>query len=153
LQVVTNSLPIASMVAGHPGTDLVLIGGYVYPRTGVAMGPLAIAALASLRVRYVFLGAAGVMPDGIYNSNTILVDTQKQMMTVAQDVVVVADHTKFGKLSLSRLCGLNEIGQMVVDTGLTNDQRQMLRRSGVELVQAASGTSEWTGTSAIRGSI
>ena len=93
------------------------------------------------------------MPDGIYNSNTILVDTQKQMMTVAQDVVVVADHTKFGKLSLSRLCGLNEIGQMVVDNGLTNDQRQMLRRSGVELVQANSGNGEMTVTTAIRGNL
>jgi DeoR/GlpR family transcriptional regulator of sugar metabolism len=85
----------------------------------------------------VFLGAAGIMPDGIYNSNTILVDTQRQMMAVAQDVVVVADQTKFGKLSLSRLCGLNEIGRLVTDNGLTNEQRQMLRRSGVELVQAS----------------
>jgi DeoR/GlpR family transcriptional regulator of sugar metabolism len=144
LQVVTNSLPIAAMVAGHPGTDLVLVGGYVYPRTGVAMGPMAIAALASLRVRYVFLGAAGIMPDGIYNSNTILVDTQRQMMAVAQDVVVVADQTKFGKLSLSRLCGLNEIGRLVTDNGLTSEQKQMLRRSGVELVQASIVTNEMT---------
>ncbi|MEI7923793.1 MAG: DeoR/GlpR family DNA-binding transcription regulator [Planctomycetota bacterium] len=154
LQVVTNSLPIAAMVAAYPGTDLVLIGGYVYPRTGVAMGPLAISALLSLRVRYVFLGAAGIMPDGIYNSNTILVDTQRQMMAVAQDVVVVADQTKFGKLSLSRLCGLNEIGRLVTDSNLVNDHKQMLRRSGVELVLAAGlSANEMTGLMTNRGTL
>ena len=43
VQVVTNSLPIAQLLASSQQTDLILIGGYVYPRTGVAMGPLAIA--------------------------------------------------------------------------------------------------------------
>ncbi len=35
--------PIAQLLASSQSTDLILIGGYVYPRTGVAMGPLAIA--------------------------------------------------------------------------------------------------------------
>jgi len=151
LQIVTNSLPIASLVTGQPGTDLVLIGGYVYPRTGVAMGPMAIAALAELRVHHVFLGAAGIMPDGIYNSNTILVDTQRQMMKVAQNVVVVADRTKFGKPSLSRLCGLNEIGRIVTDSDLNDDQRAMIRRAGVELIPAGPGIERTPGM-AMRGS-
>jgi len=142
IQVVTNSLPIASLVTGHPGTDLVLIGGYVYPRTGVAMGPMAITALSELRVHHVFLGAAGIMPDGIYNSNTILVDTQRQMMKVALNVVVLADRTKFGKPSLSRLCGLNEISRIVTDSGLAEDQRAMIRRVGAELITARPEISE-----------
>lgn len=149
LQIVTNSLPIAAMVSGHPETDLILVGGYVYPRTGVAMGPMSIAALQSLRVRYVFLGAAGIMNDGIYNSNTILVDTQRQMMSVAQDVVVVADRTKFGRLSLSRLCGLNEIGHFVTDSGITSDQKNMIRRAGINLIQAIS--QDFSGITAVRG--
>lgn len=151
LQIVTNSLPIATMVSGHPETDLILVGGYVYPRTGVAMGPMSISALQSLRVRYVFLGAAGVMPDGIYNSNTILVDTQRQMMSVAQDVVVVADQSKFGKLSLSRLCGLNEISHLVTDNGLSGIHRQMLRRAGVELIESKG--QDTMGFSAVRGNV
>ena len=34
LQVVTNSLPIAQLLASSKAIDLILIGGYVYPRTG-----------------------------------------------------------------------------------------------------------------------
>ena len=40
LQVVTNSLPVANLFASNITTDLVLIGGYVYPRTGVSLGPM-----------------------------------------------------------------------------------------------------------------
>ena len=40
LQIVTNSLPVANLFASDMQTsDLVLSGGYVYPRTGVALGP------------------------------------------------------------------------------------------------------------------
>src|SRR5262245_65867803 len=39
VQVVTNSLPIANLFANRRDTDLVLLGGYVYPRTGVALAP------------------------------------------------------------------------------------------------------------------
>jgi hypothetical protein len=39
---------------------------------------------------------------------------------------------------------LNEIGRLVTDNGLTSEQKQMLRRSGVELVQASIVTNEMT---------
>ena len=40
LQIVTNSLPVANLFAANANNDLVLIGGYVYPRTGVVRGPM-----------------------------------------------------------------------------------------------------------------
>ena len=59
LQVVTNSLPIAQMLSANKSIDLVMIGGYVYPRTGVALGPLAIEMMRNIRVRKSVLGAGG----------------------------------------------------------------------------------------------
>src|SRR5579863_2241934 len=48
LQVVTNSLPVVNLLANQPQIELVIIGGYVYPKTGVALGPLATAALSNI---------------------------------------------------------------------------------------------------------
>ena len=118
VQVVTNSLPIAQLLASSQQTDLILIGGYVYPRTGVAMGPLAIATMQGIRVRKAILGAGGIVADGIYNSNLLLVETERQMMACGQEVMIVADHTKFGRLALARLCGLDEVHRLVTDPGL-----------------------------------
>src|SRR5271157_3352830 len=136
LQVVTNSLPIAQLLASSQQTDLILIGGYVYPRTGVALGPLAITTMESIRVRTAILGAGGVVAEGIYNSNSLLVETERQMMSCGQQVMIVADHTKFGRLALARLCGLDEVDQVVVDSGLSEESRAMLEGAGVPIHEA-----------------
>jgi DeoR/GlpR family transcriptional regulator of sugar metabolism len=137
LQVVTNSLPIAQLLASSQQTDLILIGGYIYPRTGVALGPLAIATMQTIRVRTAILGAGGIVAEGIYNSNSLLVETERQMMSCGQEIMIVADHTKFGRLALARLCGLDEVDQIVVDSALTDHDRSMLEAAGVAIHEAA----------------
>nr|WP_303652695.1 DeoR/GlpR family DNA-binding transcription regulator [Paludisphaera mucosa] len=131
VQVVTNSLPIAQLVASSPQTDLILIGGYVYPRTGVALGPLAIAMMQGIRVRKSILGAGGIMADGVYNSNLLLVETERRMMACGQEVVIAADHSKFGRMALARLCGLDEVTRLVCDARTPENQRKMIEAAGV----------------------
>jgi DeoR/GlpR family transcriptional regulator of sugar metabolism len=133
VQVVTNSLPIANLLASSVENDLVLIGGYILPRTGVATGPLAVAAMQDIRVHKTIMGAGGIVAEGVFNANSLLVETERQMMRCAQEVVLVADHSKFGRLSLSKLCGLGEIGTMVVDSGLSDSYRAILDDAGVDL--------------------
>jgi DeoR family fructose operon transcriptional repressor len=133
VQVVTNSLPIAQLLASSPQTDLILIGGYIYPRTGVALGPLAIATMQGIRVRTSILGAGGIVADGIYNSNLLLVETERQMMACGQEVIIAADHTKFGRLALARLCGLEELQRLVVDAGLPDEFRAVLAEAGIDV--------------------
>ncbi len=131
VQVVTNSLPIAQLLASSKDTDLILIGGYVYPRTGVALGPLAIAMMQGIRVRKAMLGAGGIMPDGVFNSNLLLVETERQMMACGQERILVADHTKFGRQTLTWLCGLREFASLVTDPGTSLEQRRMVESAGV----------------------
>jgi len=137
VQIVTNSLPIAHLAASSKETDLILIGGYVYPRTGVALGPLAVAMMQGIRVRKAILGAGGIVAEGLYNSNLLLVETERAMMACGQDVMIVVDHTKFGRLSLAFLCGLDAIADLVVDSGLAEADRAMLRAAGVRVHLAA----------------
>ncbi|MFO0909818.1 MAG: DeoR/GlpR family DNA-binding transcription regulator [Isosphaeraceae bacterium] len=136
IQVVTNSLPIAQLLASSPSIDLILIGGYVYPRTGVALGPLAIATMQSIRVRKAILGAGGIVSEGVYNSNLLLVETERQMMSCGQEVVIVADHSKFGRLALTKLCSLDEVHRVVSDAATDEKSRRWLEQSGVRLTLA-----------------
>lgn len=137
LQVVTNSLPIAGLLASSKETDLILIGGYIYPRTGVAMGPLAVATMQGIRVRLAVLGAGGITSEGIFNSNSLLVETERQMMTCGQEIVIAADHSKFGRLALTRLCGLDEVDRVVTDPGISEPIRDMLEAAGVAITLAS----------------
>lgn len=142
LQVVTNSLPIAQLLTAQPTIDLILIGGYIYPRTGVALGPLAIATMQGIRVRKAILGAGGIVAEGIFNSNLLLVETERQMMSCGQEVYIVADHSKFGRLALARLCGLDEVQHLVVDAGLPDEYRGILDAAGVTIHLAGPSAAE-----------
>lgn len=136
VQVVTNSLPIAHLLAPDKDVDLILIGGYVYPRTGVALGPIAIACMETIRVQRVFLGAHGVVADGIYNSNSLLVETERQMMRCGQEIYLAVDHTKFGKRALTRLCALSDIHGVIVDDQLDPADGEMVVNAKARLLLA-----------------
>jgi DeoR family transcriptional regulator, fructose operon transcriptional repressor len=89
--------------------------------------------MQGIRVNKAILGAGGIVAEGIYNSNLLLVETERQMMSCAQEVIIVADHTKFGRLALSRLCGLDEIRRVVTDAGLGDEYLALLEDAGVQL--------------------
>ena len=91
LQIVTNSLPVANLFASNANNDLVLVGGYVYPRTGVALGPYANEMLKRLNVRRTILSVSGISERGFFNNNLLLVETERTMMHAADEVIVVAD--------------------------------------------------------------
>lgn len=137
LQVVTTSLPVANLFTTSVTADLVLVGGYVHSRTGVVVGPYAEQMLNSLNVRKAFLSVAAVSPRGCFNSNLLLVETERAMMRVADEVIVLADSTKFGHQSLAHLCDLSAVGRIVVDDCLSPAWRTQLEAAGVDVTIAA----------------
>lgn len=141
LQIVTNSLLVANLFASNVNTDLVLVGGYVYPRTGVSLGPYANEMLGKLSVRRTILSVAGVNDRGFFNSNLLLVETERAMMKAADEVLVLADSTKFGRQSLALLCTLPEVQHLVVDSELSDDWRAKIVAAGVRLSVAGAANS------------
>lgn len=137
LQIVTNSLPVANLFASNANNDLVLVGGYVYPRTGVALGPYANEMLARLNVRRTILSVSGINERGFFNNNLLLVETERAMMHAADEVIVVADSTKFGRQSLAHLCPLDKIHHLVVDHEISADWRGKTKAAGIQLYVAA----------------
>jgi DeoR family fructose operon transcriptional repressor len=136
LQIVTNSLPIANLFAASRETDLVILGGYVYPKTGVALGPLTVRMMEDIHVHQLIMSCGGITSKGLFNSNLLLVETQRQMMRCADEVVVVADHTKIGRQALAFLCNLADIDTLIVDNQLNTAQRELLRQNDVRLFLA-----------------
>ncbi|NLX12587.1 MAG: DeoR/GlpR transcriptional regulator [Phycisphaerales bacterium] len=135
-QVVTNSLPIANLLNSAANIELMFIGGYIYPRTGEAFGAMAQGMLDSLSVSKAILGTAGVTAEAVFNANVLMVETQLQMMRCAEEVILVADSSKFGKRALAKICGWDQIDKLVSDDGLEPKWREIARREGVELILA-----------------
>jgi DeoR family transcriptional regulator, fructose operon transcriptional repressor len=136
LQVVTNSLPIVGLLANQSQIELVMIGGYVYPKTGVAIGPLAVEALRQIHVRRLFMSVGGINERGLFNSNALLVETERGIIAAAEEVIVVADSSKLGHAALAHLCSLDKVQRLVVDNGISDDWRQTIENSGIQITIA-----------------
>ena len=74
----------------------------------------------NLNVRRAVLSVSGITHKGYYNSNLLLVETEQAMMAAADEVIVVADSSKFGHASLALLCGLSDVDVLVVDRAVTD---------------------------------
>jgi DeoR family transcriptional regulator, fructose operon transcriptional repressor len=133
IHVVTTSLPVANLFASDTTSDLVLVGGNICPRTGVARGSYAVEMLSKVRVRKTILSVAGVNEEGFFNNNLLIVEAERQMMHSADEVIVVADSSKFGRQSLTHLCPLDDVDHVVVDRGIDPKWKEKMTIAGVKL--------------------
>jgi DeoR/GlpR family transcriptional regulator of sugar metabolism len=136
LHVLTNSLPIASVFAHARHVELTLTGGTLYPRLGVLLGPLCEQTLGAVNAEVLVMGTGGVTETGFGNNDTLVVGSQRRMIEVSRKVVIVADHTKFGRAGMIPLAPLSAAHVVVSDRELPERYREMLRSRGVELVLA-----------------
>ncbi len=137
LQIVTNSLPVATLFAGSTDADLIIVGGYVHGRTGTVQGPIAEQTIRSLNVRLAVISGAGVNDRGLFNSNLQIAATARAMIDAAEEVVAAIDSTKFGHQSLAHICPLEQIHHIVTDQELDETWQQKIAAAGVRLTLAA----------------
>jgi DeoR family fructose operon transcriptional repressor len=114
----------------------------VYPKTGVALGPLTVRMMEDVHVQQTILSVGGITAKGLFNSNMLLVETERQMLRCADEVVVVADHTKIGRQALAFLCELGAVDTLIVDPAVTREQRELLEQGGVRVLVAGAANSE-----------
>lgn len=123
LQVVTNSLAIANLFAEDEQVELLIIGGSLYPRTGVMVGSFATGCLADLYADLTLFSLAGIYDDAAFNLNLAMAQVEQLMIRQAAKSVLLMDSSKFGRQSLVRVCGLNEVDQIVTDEAISDEWR------------------------------
>jgi DeoR/GlpR family transcriptional regulator of sugar metabolism len=117
---------------------VVLTGGVRTPSDAL-VGPVAVAALRSLHVDLLFLGAHGVDPTtGLTTPNLVESETNRALVASARHVCVLADSSKWGTIGLSTFADISEIDLFVTDNGLPERARAALSEAvgSIEIVEA-----------------
>jgi DeoR/GlpR family transcriptional regulator of sugar metabolism len=121
ITVVTNSIPVANVFfeADDLGQTVLLTGG-LRTVSDALVGPVAVAALHDLHVDLLFMGVHGMDTSaGFTTPNLMEADTNRAMVAAAGRLVVVADHTKWGIVGLSRIARLQDASVLVTDSGIS----------------------------------
>ena len=136
LHIMTNSLPIADIFSDARQIELTLAGGYLYPRLRVLVGPFCEQMLSAVTADLLIMGIGGITEAGFSNNNTLIVGPERKMIEVSRKVIVVTDHTKFGRGAMIPLAPLDVADIVVSDTALADEYRQMLEKHQVEVLLA-----------------
>jgi DeoR/GlpR family transcriptional regulator of sugar metabolism len=136
LHIVTNSLPIAEMLEARRNIELTLTGGYLDPRIRVMLGPLCEQMLNLIRADVLIMGIGSVSEAGFSNNNTLVVGSEQKMIEIANRVIIVADHTKFGRSAMIPVAHLEAAQTVVSDDGLAPNYVELLRSKGIEVLLA-----------------
>ena len=114
IHVVTNAISLMqTLKMGWPDLDVIVTGGYYYPKSELLLGPSAVESLKNLQINKAFLSAAGVTADGVFNTNMLVVDLERAVIGQAMETYLLADSSKLERTSLVRVCGLEAISTLI----------------------------------------
>lgn len=128
LTVVTNSIPVADVFHLNPRPDrtMILVGGERTPSDAL-VGPVAVSSLRSFHLDAVFMGVHGVHErSGFTTPNLLEADTNKAFVESTDQLVVLADHTKWGLTGLATIARLDQAAVLVTDDGLDDHAQSVL---------------------------
>ncbi|MFI6512355.1 DeoR/GlpR family DNA-binding transcription regulator [Streptosporangium sp. NPDC050855] len=134
LAVVTNSLLVAQALADCPRIEVVMTGGTLRGSIHALVGSPAEQSLAGLRVRRAFISGNGLTTErGLSTPNLQVASVDRAIARAAEDVVVLADHTKIGIDTMVQTVPTEDITHLVTDDGAPTEILDDLASRGVRL--------------------
>jgi DeoR family fructose operon transcriptional repressor len=137
LTVVTHALPVATVLASHPGITLHLVGGTVRGRTLAAVGSWALRDLAEIHADVAFLGMNGITVEhGLTTPDLAEAAVKRALVHAARRVVVLADHTKIGRADFAHVERLSAVDTVITDSAVEPELADEIEAAGPTVVRA-----------------
>jgi DeoR family transcriptional regulator of aga operon len=135
LTVITSALNIANQLLAKPSINVIMPGGYLRKNSLSLVGPQAEKCIKNFNVDKAFLGVDGFdTKKGIYTPNVEEARLNEIMIEISNEVILLADSSKFSKRSFAFICSLTEIDKVITDTGIRPDDKKRLQDGGVEVI-------------------
>jgi DeoR family ulaG and ulaABCDEF operon transcriptional repressor len=136
LQVLTNSLHIVSALLPQPSTRVLLPGGALFREQNIILSAPGDDLMPRFHAPKLFMGAAALGAQGLMQADVVLVAAERRLIDRAEQLIVLADSSKFRTTSGHVVCNLEEIDVVVTDSDLEERYRKMIEAAGVRLIVA-----------------
>jgi DeoR family ulaG and ulaABCDEF operon transcriptional repressor len=136
LQVFTNSLHIVRALIPQPDTRILVPGGTVFREQDIILSVRGDDSMPRFHAPQLFMGAAAIGAQGLMQTDIILVATERRLIEMAEELIVLVDHSKFEGSSGNVVCGLDEVDKVITDSGIDPKHVAMLESAGVEVLIA-----------------
>ena len=137
LTVITNSLPIINLMADWPGITLIVLGGHFRASERSFIGHITEKSLQDLRADKVIIGIRAIsIEHGLTNDYLSETITDRNIIQMGQKLMVVADHTKFGRISTVFVVPIERVNTLVTTSETPVEFIQNLKEKGIDVLLA-----------------
>jgi DeoR family ulaG and ulaABCDEF operon transcriptional repressor len=136
LQVLTNSLHIVGELLPQPGARVSVPGGAVFREQNIILSPFEDDGINRYHASKLFMGAAAIGQRGLMQADVVLIQAEQKLMDKADQLIVLADSSKFRGSATFLVCGLDEIDIVITDAGLRETDLDLLKAHEVEVIIA-----------------
>ncbi|HBG28952.1 MAG: hypothetical protein A2Y10_03510 [Planctomycetes bacterium GWF2_41_51] len=137
LTIVTNSLLIHMELARSSNISIVSLGGQYDPVSCCLTGPNTEEHAHKYFVKKAFFSTKGFSPSvGTFESSAETFRIKQILASHCDEVILLADHTKFGQKSLCKVFDISQIHTVITDSGLDNDNRVVLEANVAKVITA-----------------
>jgi DeoR family glycerol-3-phosphate regulon repressor len=137
LTVITNDLGSVRRLFRRDGIRIVLIGGMIQPHEEATLGPDAVEMLGRYHADYAFVGAGAITTEGNLSDFSREAEALRAcMLRNARTACVIADHTKFGRVTPVRVGAFGRGHRLITDRAPDRRLRERLARRGVQVIVA-----------------
>lgn len=137
LTVITNALSVLNELAPFEGMSVVVLGGMLRASELSMIGHVTEQALREVRVDKVIFGIRAIdVEAGLTNEYLPEVMTDRAILGMGTQVILVADHSKFGRIASAFVAPLQDITTLVTDAQTDAQMLNTIREMGVEVIVA-----------------
>ena len=140
LNVVTNSLAVATVLGTGGCARVVLLGGEINAQYGFTCGGDAQEQLGRYQADWVILSCEGISAKGGITTHHVeeaIID--RMMIAGAKQVLLAADHRKIGHVGFAQVCQYDDTYTLVTDARTDEQVIQELEKSGLKVLRTTNG--------------
>lgn len=137
ITVITPAVKVTLELSNRPNVEVLQLGGLIRQNSSSVAGSYAEYILANISCGILFIGVDGIDFDfGLSISNLTEAGLNQKMINVAQSVAILADHTKFGKRGIGKICDLDAVQYIITDQGVSKETVEALEDRGIKVIVA-----------------
>lgn len=134
---ITNGILTAVALCKKPNVNVISIGGDLHKSSYSTIDNMAVDNIKRLRADVAFISTKAIkLPYGTYESKFSLIDVKKAIVSVSDQIILVADASKFEVHSLSLAIQLKDIHTIITDDRIKPNIHQELIKSGKKIIIA-----------------
>jgi DeoR family ulaG and ulaABCDEF operon transcriptional repressor len=135
LTVVTNSFAVANHLIRHTRCTVILPEGIVDPESQLILSNLAPDPFHNYAASKAFMGIQGISATSLTNSAPLIIQAERAMIAHSQELIILADDTKFGRVGSLTLCPVESASRIITTQDADPELTARLMEKGVEVTR------------------